>query len=127
MLKLKFMKILKFISIFILTSFLTSACKNDDNNTLFCNIDRELKETLENKTAKLVYLENKNKFALRFSSNKPSFDSVTFCVICEKPDGFKLNDTVIFSGKLYYFNSDENFIPSIGGTEYYFTKIELIE
>ena len=125
------MKTTKFASILLLTISLILSCtkKDDDNNgnQSFCETERGFKEDLTDITAQLIYLESKNKFALKFYPNYPTIDEVTYCVICSKPDGIAIEDAVKFSGKSYFFNSNEGFNPSVGGENFYYTIIEQIQ
>ena len=111
-------------------ALIINSCNNDDDNgnsDSFCVIERTLNESITEKTAQLIYLDSKNKYALKFYPNFPSIDEVTFCVLCNKPEGVAVDDAVKFTGELFFFNSNENFNPPIGGLNYYFTKIEQIQ
>lgn len=124
------MKTKKIVGILLLIISLTTSCtKSDDRNEsqAFCETEREFNEDLTDITAQLIYLENKNKFALKFHTNYPTVDEVTYCVICNQPDGIAIEDAVKFSGKSYFFNSNENFTPSVGGENFYYTIIEQIQ
>lgn len=118
----------KIVFFFLVLSSISSCNNNDDNNgDSFCEDERTLYENVEDKTAQLVYLDSKNKYALKFYPSFPTIDDVTYCIICSKPTEISVNDAVKFSGELYNFNSDEDFTPSVGGENYYFTKIEQIQ
>ena len=117
-------QIISYTTIILLLLF--SSCKSEDNIS-FCDINREFKETVIDKTAKIVYLSDKKVYALKFYPNFPSIDEVTFCVICDKPNNIDIDDAVRFTGKLYLFNLNENFTPTVGGTNYYYTEIQQIE
>jgi len=121
------MKTLKIICILFLTLLLSSCNDDDCSSDSFCVKERTLNEHLTDKTAQLIYLDSKNKYALKFYPNFPSIDEVTYCVICNQPQGIAVDDAVKFTGKLFFFNSNENFNPSVGGENYYFTKIEQIQ
>lgn len=125
------MKTTKFASILLLIiSLIVSCTKNDDDNSgnqSFCEKDREFNENLTNITAQLIYLENKNKFALKFYPNYPTIDEIAYCIICNQPEGIAINDAVKFSGQSYFFNPNEDFTPSVGGENFYYTIIEQIQ
>ncbi|TXD80675.1 hypothetical protein ESY86_20270 [Subsaximicrobium wynnwilliamsii] len=124
------MKNMKIIGILFLTFLFINSCRSDDDSNdgnSFCEKERVLNENIENITAELIYLDSKNKYALRFYPNFPTIDEVTYSVLCIQPEGISIDDAVKFTGELYFFNSNENFNPSVGGENFYFTKIEQIQ
>lgn len=124
------MKTIKIISIvFLVLLFINSCTSKDISNDYnsFCEKERVLNEAIEDETAALIYLDSKNKYALRFYPNYPTIDEITYSVLCSQPEGISINDAVKFTGELYFFNSNENFYSSVGGESFYFTKIEQIK
>lgn len=121
--KKSFIRILKLFFLFVLISLVNSCNdRNSDQNTDidFCNIERVFITDVENKLGELIYLDDKKKYAIKHYPNTPTIDEVTFYILCEKPINLNLNDNVKFSGKSYKFNANENYTPSVGGTEFYF-------
>ncbi len=114
------------IYLFIFAFLFGCSGDNDDDNLTqsdFCTRSRILDTELNNEEGMLIYLEEKNKFALRYYPELPTIDEVTYYILCEKPVGIETDNRVIFSGKSYQFNEEEGFIPTIGGLKYYFFKL----
>lgn len=116
--------IFSFVFVFLL------ACSGDNNNNLtqtdFCTLSRILDFELNNQEGMLIFLEGKNKFAIRNYPVSPTIDEVTYYILCKKPTGIETDNMVTFSGKSYKFNEGEGFIPNIGGTKYYFFELTSI-
>ncbi|MDO5616844.1 MAG: hypothetical protein Q4G16_11680 [Cruoricaptor ignavus] len=107
-----------------LFSLILISCKDrtEDDRNSFCNIERAYATDITDKTGTLIYDEEKAKFAIKYYPIDNTIDDVHYYFLCEKPENIDVNTFVIFSGKLYNFNSNENFNPNVGGTEYYFIK-----
>ncbi|HET8839601.1 MAG TPA: hypothetical protein VFM82_11475 [Flavobacteriaceae bacterium] len=119
---------------FIIVSILVllSACSSDDKKPLlqddssFCTIQRELTEEIINRTGELIYDDFVKKYAI-FYYHPGTVDGQTYYILCEKPENINLNDEVRFSGKVFKFNTDENFDPPIGGMDYRYFKPTFLE
>lgn len=102
------------------------SCKDreDENGgeANFCMIQRNFDSEIANKEGVLLYLSDKKKYAIRHYPYLPTIDEVHYYILCDKPQNIKENDSVRFSCKLYRFNANEGFTPTVGGTEFYFVN-----
>lgn len=113
--------------LFLIFSFFVSitACtdrNSETNQRDFCEVQRQFVENIDNKTGELIYLNDKNRYAIKYYPDSPTIDEVIFLILCEKPDNIELNSSVDFSCKTWKFNDDEDYNPAIGGTQFYFAS-----
>ncbi|MGO1586100.1 hypothetical protein [Mesonia sp.] len=118
---------MKNIYLFLAVLFTLGSCGSQDNKNKnhaqsdFCTQERELQEQFEDRSGELIYLEEKEKYAIRYHIPQ-TIDAVNNYVLCEKPDGIEVNDKLVFSGKSYLFLEAEDFNSRLGGHEMYFFK-----
>lgn len=120
-----FQKTLIFL-LFLMLYINCSERNNENNNENFCNIQRTYYKDIDDKIGTLVYLEDKKKYAIKHYPNEPTIDEVNFYFLCEKPDNININDSIKFRIKLYKFNNNENYNPTVMGMEFYFATIKNI-
>jgi len=120
----------KYLFSILLLQILISCSSGDDKNknlvqSDFCTQNREIQEEFIDRNGKLIYLPEKDKYAIRYHIPQ-TIDGLNNYILCEKPRGIVVNDSVLLSGKSYFFNDDENFISDIGGHEYFFFEVSSI-
>lgn len=112
--------------IFLLILF--SACSSDADSTVdqigFCNRDRELVTEINPQEGELIFLDAKDRYAIRYYPILPTIDEVTYYVLCQQPAEFEVDDQVTFSGEVYAFDENEGFKPQVGGTTFYYLEVE---
>ncbi|MGC4128957.1 MAG: hypothetical protein QM564_05215 [Bergeyella sp.] len=96
---------------------------NEDSHQSFCKIERVYYADVNDKNGTLIYLDEKDKYAIRYYPSSPTIDEVYYYVLCEKPKNINVDDTVKFSVKLYKFNNKEGYAPAVGGLEYYYANL----
>ncbi|MGI8583670.1 MAG: hypothetical protein ACR2KX_15840 [Chitinophagaceae bacterium] len=111
----------------LLISFTNSKCKKETTDK-FCEVQRTVYMTVNNKEGMIVYSNKYNRYAVSFTVTIPNnVDSQVIGFVCGlSPELKTIGLHVILSGTFKKFNGDENMTPEIAGQDLYFFETSQI-
>lgn len=112
---------------FLFVGLISLSCTKDkESSSKFCNTDRVEYLSVNQKIGAVGYYEKYNRWAIYTNiSTSDNIDSRIVGLVCGLPEKLQIKGLkVLYTGKYYKFNSDENISPQIGGEKIFYLTIE---
>mgnify|MGYP006949997588 CR=1 FL=1 len=110
--------------VFIFSSAFTC---NKENEQEFCNRNREVADTLVDRTGTIYYNDPYKRWAINIDSSVASIDNSYIGIPCSFTSDFQKEGTKVkFSGVLKKLNEDEIIQPKISTQELFYLEITSI-
>ena len=114
---------------FFAVILLNFSCAKQQVDETFCDVNRKLANSADNKEGKVGYYSEYNKWVIYEKIQTPNnIDSRIIGFTCDIPTSMQIQGLdIIFSGNYFLFNNDENIKPQLGGDDLYFLNLTNIE